>query len=230
MKPSRLSRKTVFRFWFFALFIPLFAPAQTNTNLNAVAFINLAIPPGFLLVALPLLELANDLNSGLTNVPEGAVFYEFDNATSGYVSSTNIDGVWTPIDAVLAPGGGGLLFLPDTTVPQKDFLVSFSGEIPQGSLSAHIPAGFSLESVPIPGTFALTNSLINFPVEEGRRFIGGTTTPASFSYRPMPEAASTRLERRCVSSRRRIVFSPPWHARRLDIHISARHSTRHATN
>jgi hypothetical protein len=148
--------------WLVAVLAPGAALAQSGTNyLNVVGYVNLDLPAGYSLIADPLLDVANDLNSVLSNTPEGSVFYEFDNASSQYEAATNFGGVWSPVDNALVPGGGGLLFLPAETV------VTFVGEIHQGDIDRHIPAGFSILSVPIPGVFNLTNSLFHFPVEQG---------------------------------------------------------------
>ena len=139
--------------------------AQTNSpySQNAVGYINLSLGPGFSMVANPLINVTNDLNTIVTNVPAGTILYFLDSSSSKYNSTTFTNGSWTPLDNVLSPGNGALMFQPI----QQAINLTFVGSIPQGSLSTHIPAGLSIQSIQIPVALSLTNNLVNFPVSEG---------------------------------------------------------------
>ena len=137
--------------------------AQTNSvySLNAVGYVNLSLGAGFTMIANPLNNVTNDLNTILTNVPTGTIVYTFSPATQSYSATTFRGGAWHNTDAVLNPGQGAFISLPAATT------VTFVGNVPQGALTQSVPVGFSIQSLPIPVSVSLTNSLVNFTPNTG---------------------------------------------------------------
>jgi hypothetical protein len=149
--------------WLCATLNPVTGRSQTTgTNISPViGFVDLDLPAGYSLIADPLLATTNDLNTVLVGAPDGSIFYAFDGGNFRYAAVSKSGGVWNPLDDMLSPGGGGLLYLPGATT------IGLFGEIPQGQIFAQIPSGFSIISVPVPGLFNLGDSAVNFPLENG---------------------------------------------------------------
>jgi hypothetical protein len=125
------------------------ATAQSNVySLNVVGYVNKAVPTGFSLIQNPLNNPAgNSLEQTIgTNVLDGTVVYQFNNGTYTTIA-TFIGGpganFWDS-SATLDPGKGFFLFSP---APQT---LTFTGEVMQGSLSNHYPAGFSIVGSQVP--------------------------------------------------------------------------------
>ena len=131
-------------------------------SVNAVGYVNLAIGPGYNLIA-------NPLNAGTGNntvakifapanfsapIPNGSSVYIFNPATGGYTQAT-----WTEIPGVVAEWGptaaANTEVLPGSGVffrnlSGNNLTVTFVGEVMQGSLSTPIPQGFSIKSSQVP--------------------------------------------------------------------------------
>jgi hypothetical protein len=133
------------------------AQAQSVYSQNAVGYVTLSLGAGFTIIANPLNNTTNNLNSILTNgIASGTVIYKFNPATQLYVQSTFASGSFHP-DQTLNPGEAAFIKLAAAAS------VTFVGNVPQGSLSQSIPVGFSLQSAPIPVSVSLTNSVLGFP-------------------------------------------------------------------
>jgi hypothetical protein len=129
--------------------------AQTSVySQNTVGYVNLSLGIGFTIIANPLNNTTNNLNTILTNVPASSIIYTFNGLTQSYVQSSFAGGTWHP-DQLLNPGTGAFIKL--TTAGT----VTFVGNVPQGSLSNTVPVGFSLQALPIPVSVSLTNSIVN---------------------------------------------------------------------
>jgi hypothetical protein len=128
---------------------------------NAVGYVTLSLGAGFSIIANPLNAVTNDLNSILGGLPNGTAIYKFNPATEGYVLSTLLGGKWLPTDQVLNPGEAAFIKLAAPAT------VTFVGQVPQGSLTQTIPVGFSLQSLPIPVSVSLTNSLVSLKPTSG---------------------------------------------------------------
>jgi len=130
--------------------------AQSNVySLNVVGYVNVPIRNGFTLLANPLNAATNTLNGLFPSAAFGDTVYL--NNGSGFVSSTYF-GSWSP-DLALPPGQGA--FYSAAAAATNTFV----GEVPQGSLTNPIPAGFSLKSSQVPQ--AATLSALNFPANFG---------------------------------------------------------------
>jgi len=134
--------------------------AQTVYSLNAVGYVNISAPAGFSIIANPLNASTNNLNTILTSVPDGTGLYFWDSVASQYNLSTALGGQWFP-DNVLNPGDSAFLLAPTATT------LTFVGEVPQGNLTTHVPAGFSLKSALAPLSVSVGSAAMGFPQADG---------------------------------------------------------------
>src|SRR5262245_36614386 len=113
-------------------------------QITIVSYANIPLRPGFSLVSNPLkstdnwiVALFGTLNDSL---PDGATIYLL--KPTGYIS-TRFDAVsrqWFPEDVAdeeILPGKGFIFHNPT----HRQFTITFTGEILQGSLTNHLPAG-----------------------------------------------------------------------------------------
>ncbi len=148
-------------------------------SVNAVGYINLSVPAGFSIIANQLdAGTGNNVLSKLfTSVPDGTIIYEYSNG--GYNISTFAFGSWD-VDQTLAPGQAAWINNPNTAA----ITVTFVGNVPQGSLSQQIPAGFSLQSSQVPQSGAL-DTVLGYPAAEGDiiyRYAGGGYTISTYAF------------------------------------------------
>jgi hypothetical protein len=137
--------------------------AQAVYSVNAVGYINVDVCPGFSMIA-------NQLDAGagnntvaklFTNVPDGTTIYKFDPSTGGYLINSYELGEWTAPNMTLTPGQGA--FIKNTTAAA--FKVTFVGEVPQGTLTTPLVAGFQIVSSQVPQSGAL-DTVLGFPAAE----------------------------------------------------------------
>src|ERR1051325_5045690 len=129
---------------------------------NIIGYITVNLPPGFSMIANPLLSEDSSVAGLFKGMPSGAEVSRFD--SRGYHLTTNIcsRGKWTNPGERLLPGEGALVYNPTT-----DYIaLSFAGEVRQGRLSVPVVAGFSIRSCPIPQPGRLDTEL-DFPIDEG---------------------------------------------------------------
>jgi hypothetical protein len=122
-------------------------------SVNAVGYVNKTIPPGNKLAL-----ISNPLNAGEGNntianlfkgVPDGTQVYKY--TGSGFVTATydGLENAFLPADAAattVVPGEG--VFVRNTSA--TDLVVTFVGEVPQGTLNNAYPAGLSIRSSMVP--------------------------------------------------------------------------------
>jgi len=138
---------------------------QSVYSANSVGYVNLSLGAAFTMIANPLNNGSNDLNSILTNVPSGTAIYTFQTSSQSYQATTFRGGSWHNFDTVLSPGQGAFIQLPaGTTVP---YTITFVGNVPQGALTNTVPVGFSIQSIPIPVSVSLTNSIVSLTPNSG---------------------------------------------------------------
>jgi hypothetical protein len=131
-------------------------------SVNAVGYINVEVVPGFNLIANQLNASDNTIPSLLAGVPEGTSVYKFDPA-SGYSIYTLDFGDWGAGNTVeLTPGDGFWIRNPGA----EPFVVTFVGEVPQGTLNVDLVEGFNLVSSMVPQAGAVTTDL-GLPADEG---------------------------------------------------------------
>jgi len=147
------------------------AQALTNYDFasNVVGFVNISAGPGFSLIANPLNAATNNLASLLGPLPSQTQFYKYVTSNSGYTIATYTNGAWDLGGLSLDPGEGGFLSNPTST----NLLVTFIGQVLQGTLANPLPSGYSIRGSMTP----VANPLATYPAQDGDqidRFINGT--------------------------------------------------------
>src|SRR6266478_1869171 len=135
------------------------AVAQSNVySVNIVGYVNTTLSSasgGFSLIANPLDNGTNDLQSLFPNATLGDTIYTWGGTT--FSSSVNF-GTWNP-DTVIPPGVGFFYQAGATTTN------TFVGNVMTGNLSHPIPTGFSLVASQAPVSDTLEN--LQFPATLG---------------------------------------------------------------
>lgn len=115
--------------------------AQSNVySLNIVGYVNTPLVSGFNLIANPLDNGTNTLDSLFPGAGFGDTVYQFAN---GAFSSSTFFGNWSP-NLVTTPGGG--VFYQAGAA----FTNTFVGNVLTGNLTNPVPAGFSIKSSQVP--------------------------------------------------------------------------------
>ena len=121
--------------------------AQTVYSVNAVGFVNVTFPPGFTIANNPLVAATNTVSALFPNLAVLSQVFKFDPATGGFNSSTYLgSGLWTTPGMTLVPGEA--YFLKNTAT--TNVVVTFVGNVSQGTLTTQLPAGFSMASSQVP--------------------------------------------------------------------------------
>jgi hypothetical protein len=127
-------------------------------SVNAVGYVNTPLVPGFNLVSNPLNNtapngntIANLFGAGIQGtIPNGTTIYWFIPGTGfDLVSYDDLDAAFTPVakaTEVISPGEGVFVRNPSNAA----LTVTFVGEVPQGTLSHAVPAGFSIQASEVP--------------------------------------------------------------------------------
>jgi hypothetical protein len=132
--------------------------AQSNVySLNVVGYVNVPLAAGFNLIANPLNNTNNSLNTLFPSAGFGDAIFTWDSAGSTFVSSLYL-GSWSP-NLTLNPGQG---FWYGANAAMTN---TFVGEVMQGSLTNPVPAGFSMKSSQVPQADTLSN--LGFPAGFG---------------------------------------------------------------
>jgi hypothetical protein len=114
--------------------------------------VNTALSTGFNLVANPLNTGGNTVAEVHPTAPDGTLLYTF-SATTGF-SVIQWDGEWLPGGTtVIAPGTGYFLRVGAAAT------VTYVGEVPQGTLSIPLVAGFNLVGSKVPQAGKVTTDL-----------------------------------------------------------------------
>ena len=137
-------------------------------SVNIVGYVNLQLPPGLSLVANPLRSYDDTLESLFfyQPPPDGAQVLKYVPG-AGYEVST-FDGIaqaWTNPHMELPLGVGFFFQNPSSNTVVNTFV----GEVLQGTLVNHLPAGFSTEGSLVPQAGSI-NSLHVIPGEPGDLF------------------------------------------------------------
>lgn len=125
----------------------LTATAQNVYSLNIVGYVNTPLSTGFNLIANPLDNGTNDLNSLFANAGFGDAVYQF---SGGSFTSSTFFGSWSP-DLTTKPGQG--IFYQ----AGGPFTNTFVGNVMTGNLTNPVPAGFSIVSSQVPQADTLEN-------------------------------------------------------------------------
>jgi hypothetical protein len=129
-------------------------------SVNAVGYINLQINAGFNIVANQLDAGDNTVANILAGVPGGTTVYTF--GPGGYtINAYDADfEEWEDATMELTPGMGFWVKSPE------DLTVTLVGEVPQGTLTLPLVAGFNLVSSIVPQA-GLISADLGMPVEGG---------------------------------------------------------------
>jgi hypothetical protein len=128
-------------------------------SVNLVGYVNFIIPPGGDFIANPLLSLTNTAGALLPSLPDGVSLFKAE--ASGFVAN-NFLGTWQDPAMLLRPGEGFFVRNPFAT----SLNLTLVGEILQGTLVVHLPAGTALAASMVPQTGALQTSL-GYPATDG---------------------------------------------------------------
>jgi hypothetical protein len=128
-------------------------------SVNAVGYINVDLCAGYSIIANQLDAGAGNNTVGklLVGVPDGTVVNKFNSATGTYGVNTFEFGDWTNPAETLAPGEAAFIKVPTAAK------VTFVGEVPQGTLTIPLVAGFQMVASKVPQTGAL-DTVLGFPV------------------------------------------------------------------
>jgi hypothetical protein len=127
-------------------------------SVNAVGYVNTQVSTGFNLLANPLNTGGNTVAEVHPTAPAGAMLYTFSSATGFSVIS--FDEGWLPAGTtVVAPGTGYFLRVSAAAT------VTYVGEVPQGTLSIPLVAGFNLVGSKVPQAGKITADLGYTPVD-----------------------------------------------------------------
>src|SRR5262249_10890421 len=135
-------------------------------SINAVGYVNTALPPGFSLISNPLFNTVDSRLSSLFggNYADGSKIHLL--RPDGFITVEYFANSkeWLPeeyAEIELFPGEGFFFFNAGSTAG----LVTFVGEIFQGTLTNQIPAGYSLRGSMVPAQGTLDHW--DFPADPG---------------------------------------------------------------
>lgn len=143
----------------------LLAASAQVYSVNSVGYVNLAIPPGFSMIANPLNAADNTIGAlfdpAKTGLPDGTTIYKFNSSTGQYSVNVLDFGAWANPSDTLNPGEGAFIrnVGPATTI-------TFVGEVMQGTLTQSLPQGFSIQASQVPQSGQLDTDL-GFPAVDG---------------------------------------------------------------
>jgi hypothetical protein len=121
-------------------------------SVNAVGYVNTTLVPGFNLVSNPLDNKetgGNQIRALFASLPFGTQVYNFNGTGFDISTKDDLVGDYDPAtfaSAVIPPGKG--VFVRNNTAQNQT--VTFVGEVPQGTLTTSIPAGFSIVASQVP--------------------------------------------------------------------------------
>jgi len=131
-------------------------------SVNAVGYVTKNLTNGYNLIANPLNGTNNDVSTIIPVMSEDSYILRWNPATQSFTDPINFFfGAWDTA-AVLNPGEG--FFLYSATPGNTN--VTFVGEVPQGNLTNHVSANYSLISHIVPQSIGLDAAGVNFPAAE----------------------------------------------------------------
>jgi len=130
-------------------------------SLNVIGYAAVMLPPGFSMIANTLEAPSSTVAEMFKGWPDGASLSRFDNSAFRLAENFVKFGKWTNPGERLQPGEGAIFCNPTSDYKS----LSFVAEVPQGTVSLPIPAGFSIRSslVPQPGSL----EELDFPISDG---------------------------------------------------------------
>jgi hypothetical protein len=152
-------------------------------SVNAVGYVNKTIPAnGYAMISNPLTAATNTVDALFAGVPNGTQVYKYTPGT-GYTSGAydDLDGSFGAFGSTQVLPGEGVFVRNGTANP---LTVTFVGEVPQGTLTIPMVAGFQIVSSKVPQ--AGTAAELNFPSKAADGLTAGDQVyrfnPTSQSY------------------------------------------------
>jgi len=149
-------------------------------SVNAVGYVNKTVPGGgYALISNPLKAATNTVSALFAGVPDGFKIYKF-TPGSGYkiAQFDELEGAFTGEAAGLTvlPGEGVFVQNPLTT----PVTVTFVGEVPQGTLTTPLVAGFQIVSSQVPQAGTVKDlGFVGAPGDKVFQFITNDPVPAN---------------------------------------------------
>jgi hypothetical protein len=138
------------------------AQSSNVFSVNAVGYVNLSLAPGFSMISNPLNASNNVVGTLFPDAPNGFVIFKFNPAANNYDLNFRSSGAWSAPNMTLNPGEGIFIFNNQSS----NVVVTYVGEVPQGSLTNSLPTGFTIRSSQVPQAGAL-ESVLQFPGVSG---------------------------------------------------------------
>ncbi|MBI3882388.1 MAG: Ig-like domain-containing protein [Verrucomicrobia bacterium] len=115
---------------------------------NTVGFARVAVPPGYTIIANPLVPATNKVGAIFRGVPNGTTLAQFRNASNDYAVNSYDEAfnVWDDPDQPFGLGDATFILNPGTT----NFTVAFSGTLPAGTQTRALPHGYQMSGVSWP--------------------------------------------------------------------------------
>ncbi len=135
--------------------------AQQVQSLNVIGYASVTLPPGFSMIANPLIGASNTVAEIFQGWPDGTTLNKFDTRFFRLAENAVKLGKWINPGEKLSPGEGAIFFNPTNDYKY----LSFVGEVNQGNVSMPIPSGFSIRSALVPQAGNLED--MGFPIGEG---------------------------------------------------------------
>ena len=148
------------------------AVAQPVYSVNAVGFVNVVIPAGpnsFTIISNPLNAADNSVAALFPTAPVGSAIYKF--VGGAFVANNRGFSAWSNPTQTLVPGEAFFFKNPSASAITNTFV----GEVPQGTLTTPLVAGFQLVSSQVPQAGAVSTDLA-LPIATGEavyRFVNG---------------------------------------------------------
>src|SRR5688572_29127995 len=137
---------------------------------NVVGYANLSLPPGLSLIANPLYYTNNTVGFWWPSAPDGAQVLKYV-PDVGYEVSTfdALAGAWSNPDFDSSMGNGFLF----RNTSAETITQTFIGEVVQGTLVNHLPAGLSMKAAMVPrsGSINTVQGIPGRPGEEIRFWV-----------------------------------------------------------
>lgn len=122
---------------------------------DIAGFVEVQVLPGFSLVGLPLIPPSPRVADLLAGLPVDTIVYKYDPDGRGFTINTLWDDGWSTPEEELHVGEACLLVNPTSDV----YRLTLHGTVPTGELVRPLPAGWSLQALPLPWVGRLDTDL-----------------------------------------------------------------------
>ena len=141
-------------------------------SLNSVGFVNITCPPGFSLICNPMnYDGTNALDTVMPTAPKFSQIFKFNTGTGTYDVAQRGLTSWNSVLTV-SPGEGFFFKNPFTT----NIVLTFTGNVQQGSLSTPLIHGFQIVSSQVPQSGLVATDLTFPPARFDQLFLYNQNT------------------------------------------------------